>query len=169
MGAILAFNLAARQPAVAAGIILISPVFKSILNFPLTTYLQIPPALLFNPRKTVDLPFTSAMCTRDVAYQEKMNADPRELRVASIKLLIGILAEQTRATGLAAKLTVPALFLLSGRDAFGDIRTSRAMFARIGGRDKDVREYPDMLHALSIDQGRERVFADILAWMRKRI
>ena len=35
--------------------------------------------------------------------------------------------------------------------------------------DKQLIEYPEMFHALSIDLDREKVFADILNWVERRI
>jgi alpha-beta hydrolase superfamily lysophospholipase len=48
------------------------------------------------------------------------------------------------------------------------VKAERAMFARLALADKTIREYPEMRHALSIERGREAVFADIVAWLDKR-
>jgi alpha-beta hydrolase superfamily lysophospholipase len=169
MGGLMAFNLAVAQPVLFRGVILISPVFKSILKFPLPVYLQTFAALLYQPSKTVPLPFTSAMCTQDEAFQRKLDADPCELRVASAKLLIGILLEQLHSSAAAKKLTMPVLFLLSGQDEFGDEKTSRRMFASLPAPDKTLVGYPSLRHALSIELGKEKVFNDIRTWLQKRM
>jgi alpha-beta hydrolase superfamily lysophospholipase len=73
--------------------------------------------------------------------------------------------EQLRAKRLAKSIEHPALFLLSGRDLLVDPRESRAVFKELRSRDKTLIEYPEMLHALSIEAEREKVFSDILAWL----
>jgi len=152
-----------------AGQVLISPAFANAMKFPLTAYLTLLNNILFNPRKTIPVPFTAEMCTRDAAYQKVMNDNPDELRVASVKLLINTLFAQLGAKRWGNQLKTPTLFLLAGHDLLVDANASRAAFRGLAAPDKTKIEYPEMYHALSIEQGREKVFADILAWLDKRI
>ena len=168
LGGLVAYNLAARQPDRFAGQILISPAFKNGLKFPLSLYAALPFLMVANPRKTVPLPFTSTMCTRDGDYQAVMDGSPDEVRVASLKLLVSALGEQMAASRRTKRHTVPALFLIAGMDDLTDPRASRKVFAKLGADDKTLIEYPEMRHALSIELDRERVFGDILSWVEKR-
>ncbi len=169
MGSLIAFNLAGRYPDGFSGSVLIAPSFKNGMKFPLSAYLKLVLFGLFNPKLMVDVPFTSEMLTRDPAYLEVMNANPDELRIASLRLLGSFLPEQARAGRLAKKLAVPALFLIPGIDHLIDERASRKVFKKIVLADKTIIEYPDMLHALSLDVGRENVFRDILDWAEQRL
>jgi alpha-beta hydrolase superfamily lysophospholipase len=169
IGGLLAFNLSCRHPGAFAGQVLISPDFKNGLKFPLSAYLTIGALILFRPQKTIRVPYDSAMCTRDENYRAVMDADPAEMRIASLRCLLSILAEQGRSKRLAKKLKTPSLFLISGRDLLVDEETSRRLFEKLALPDKTLIEYPDMLHALSIDLGREQVFRDIVDWTAKRI
>lgn len=169
LGGLIVFNLAARNPEEFAGQVLIAPSFKNGMKFPLSAYLTLVTHLLVQPRRTVAVPFTSAMCTRDAEYQAIMDANPDELRVASLKLLMGTLGEQRRARRTAAATAVPVLFLVPGDDLLVDEKAGRKIFAKLGPADKTIIEYPDMRHALSIERGREGVFEDILGWTEKRI
>ncbi len=108
------------------------------------------------------------MCTRDAAYQAVMDASPDELRVASLKCLMNILVEQGKARRMAKGLEVPSLFLLAGNDLLVDERAGRRLFKKLALEDKTLLEYPDMLHALSIEVGRDRVFRDIIDWAKGR-
>jgi alpha-beta hydrolase superfamily lysophospholipase len=168
IGGLLAFNLVCRYPEAFAGQVLISPDFRNGLKFPLSAYLTIGALTLFKPRKTIRVPFTSAMCTRDTAYQGVMDANPDELRVASLKCLMSILSEQGKSKRLARDLRTPTLFLISGTDLLVDERASRELFGKLALEDKTILEYPEMLHALSIDLGRDRVYRDIVDWVQKR-
>lgn len=169
IGGLLAFNLVCRHPDVFAGQVLISPDFKNGLKFPLSAYLTIGALILFRPQKTIRVPYDSAMCTRDEDYRAVMEADPAEMRIASVKCLLSILSEQGKSKRLAKKLRTPSLFLISGHDLLVDEEASRNLFKKLALPDKTIIEYPDMLHALSIDLGRERVFRDILDWTGKKV
>ena len=168
MGGLLVFNLACRHPEAFAGQVLIAPAFKSALRFPLTAYLKLAALVALKPETTIPLPFTSAMCTRDEAYSAVMDASSDELRVASLKCLLSNLVEQGRAKRMAKGLEVPSLFLLAGKDLLVDERAGRRLFKKLALEDKVLLEYPDMLHALSIEAGRDRVFRDIIDWAEER-
>lgn len=169
MGALIAFNLACLHPETFAGQILISPAFKNGIKFPLSVYLTLVTNILVRPRKTIAIPFTSDMCTRDASYCQVMDANPDELRLASLKLLMNIMSEQKKAKRLAKGLTVPTLFQVAGQDRLVDGPAERKMFDALKLQDKTLLDYPEMFHALSIELGRERVFQDILEWLEKKI
>ncbi len=168
LGGLTVFNLAASRPEAFAGQIHISPCFKNGLKFPISSYLTLVYQYPFNKRKTIPVPFTSAMCTRDEAYAAVMEANPDELRVSSLKMLMDTLSGQRRAFRAAASASVPVLFLLAGQDQLVDETASHKLFEKLALADKTVINYPEMHHALSIDRGRERVFDDILAWLQPR-
>ena len=169
LGGLLAFNLAGLHPDKFHGQVLIAPFFKNRLKFPLSAYLKLGLLGPFTPKLMIDVPFTSEMLTRDPAYLEVLKASPDELRFASLRCLFNFLPDQSRSWRLAKTLAVPTLFLIPGRDYLGDERASRKLFSKIRFADKTLIEYPDMLHALSIDLGRERVFEDILGWAGERL
>jgi alpha-beta hydrolase superfamily lysophospholipase len=169
MGGLIAYDLAGRHPGLFAGLVVVSPAFKNGMKFPLSAYAKLALLLPFTPRLLIDLPFTSEMATRDAEYAAIMNADPNELRKASLKLLAGFLPVQARAPRLAGNYATPALFLLPGIDHLVDERANRKMFEKLTAADKTLIEYPGMFHALTIDLGREKVFEDILGWAEKRL
>jgi len=169
LGGLIAFNLCARNWQLFSGLVLISPSFKNGMKFPLWEYVVGFSSMLHKPETILPVPFNSAMVTRDVDYIKKMDNDPRELRSASAKLLTCTLLEQVRSNLLANKLLTPALFLIPGIDYLVDESASRKMYYKLPLKDKRMIEYPKMLHALSIELGREKVFADILSWIEERL
>jgi len=169
LGGLLAYDLAGRRPDLFAGQALISPSFKNGMKFPLSAYLKLVFLGLFKPKLMIKVPFASEMLTRDPDYLRVMNANPDEIRVASLRLLGGFLPVQARAGRVAKKLAVPTLFLIPGIDHLVDERANRKVFKKIGFADKTLIEYPEMLHALSLDIGREIVFRDILDWAGQRL
>lgn len=169
MGGLIAYDLAAAHPGLFDGVVLMAPAFKSGMKFPLKDYLRLALVMPFNPRAMVDLPFTSAMTTRDRGYAAVMDANPDELRVASLKLMGAFLPVQARAGRRARRFTTPALFLIPGIDHLVDERGGRGIFAKLAAADKTLLEYPEMFHAMYVDLDREKVFADILEWSVRRI
>ena len=116
------------------------------------------------------LPFNSRMCTRDVEYQEEMDSSPLEHRFATSKLLIETIFAQLKAKFIKKKLKLPVLFLLAGddKDLLVDPVAAKKVFGSIKDQNSSnkIIQYPEMLHALSIELGREKVFDDILKWIK---
>ena len=169
LGGLVAFNLAALHPEPFAGLVLLAPAFKNAMKFPASAYAKLALLLLVRPKLMIDVPFTSEMVTSDPAYLAVMNASPDEVRQASLKLLGGCLPEQSRAMRKGPGLGVPVLVLLAGRDLLVDTRAARKAFDRVALTDKTLVEYPGMLHGLSIEAGRDRVFRDIIHWAGARL
>ena len=169
LGGLLAFMLAIEYKEYYNGVVLISPAFNNGMHFPLIDLLTFLPMVFLSPQGMIKLPFTAAMITRDTEYQAKIESDSREIRFASARLLFNILKEGRRAQKIAGRLEQPILFLLSGKDYMVDVAASRRVYANLMMEDKTLIEYSDMLHALSIDLGREKVFADIVSWLSRHL
>ncbi len=165
MGGLIAFEFFLKNPEAADALVCFSPAFANNMKL---NFAGIILPLLYNPKKQNVMPFTSAMCTRDIEYQKIMDADPREHRFATSSLLLQILFAQVRSTLSAGKIKKPVLFLLAGddKDLLVDPKASKAVFKRMKGDNKKLIQYTDMLHALSIDLGREKVFEDVTDWIR---
>lgn len=169
MGALIAYLLTARLESEFSGLICVSPAFKSKVKFSYFEYCSIFLSLIFNPRKKFKIDFDSAMITRDSDYIKVMDLDQRERRTATAGLLFEILISQFKAAFFKYKINIPILFLLAGDDMLVDSKVSARIFEKIKNDDKQIIEYAGMYHALTIDMDRERVFADIIAWIGKNI
>jgi len=168
MGSLIAFMMAIKHPSLFDGLICISPAFANGMKIEIPDTIKMVMAAIYNPKKQFTIPFNSQMCTRDVEYQKIMDSNPLEHRLASARLLINIIFEQIRSNLLKNKINIPVLFLLAGKDMLVSPKASRAIFKGLKINDKTLIEYPEMYHALSIELGREKVFQDILDWIKKR-
>lgn len=169
MGGLISFVLAGLKPDLFAGVICLSPNFKSTLKFSWLGYLKIYFSMVFAPRKQFKMPFNSGMCTRDPESQKAMDSDSREHRLATARLLFNVLFAQRRANILKDKINIPVLFLLAGdNDQLSDSPYAKIVFKGMNSEDKQIIQYPQMYHALSVELGREKLFEDILKWLRKR-
>ena len=151
-----------------AGLICLSPAFKSIIKFTWLDRIKILFAACFDPEKQFVVPFSAQMCTRDSDYQMTIENDTLEHRVASASLLTQILLAQIWVKPLASAIKIPVLFLLSQRDLLVDFRKSQRIFKDLRVEDKTIIQYPNMYHALSIDLEKKDVFQQILDWAIKR-
>ncbi|MCU0641792.1 MAG: lysophospholipase [Candidatus Margulisbacteria bacterium] len=169
LGALIAFQAAAREPAGLAGLVLMSPAFANAMKFSLVDYLTLPFFFVIDPRHQYKMPFTAAMCTRDLAYRQVMDNNPDEYRYASAKLLINTLFAQINAAARAKQFRLPVLMQVSGQDAMISTPAAKRTFGQLATADKKLIEYPAMSHALYIDLEREKVYADLLAWLEPRL
>lgn len=169
MGALICFLYAALEPQCYSGLICLAPVFASKLQFNFWTYLRIFFALVFNPRKQFPVPITPQMCTRDKEYQEIIDTDPLDKHIASARLYWNILKAQLQVRFLIKRVDIPLLMLTAGCDTVVDSSATQKIFKSLKTQDKEMLEYQDMYHALSIDTGKEKVFEDIIRWVKKRL
>jgi alpha-beta hydrolase superfamily lysophospholipase len=168
LGGLISFLMAIDRGRLFNGLICLSPAFADTLNVRAKTVWGVVFSCLFAPAKQFVMPLSLSCCSRDVDMVKRMDADLREHRFASSRLLVEILLAQQRAKIFKNKLSIPVLFLLSGRDTIVSTDESMRIFKLLKVSDKDVKVYPEMYHALSIDLGREVVFEDILSWIKAR-
>lgn len=169
MGGLISFLLSALEPRLFGGLICVSPLFMDKLKFSLLDYIKVIFFAIIRSPKKISAHFTSQMCTRDTEYLKVMDSDSREIRVGRAKLFLDIAIGEIRAQFLKGRIKMPVLFLLAGRDMLIDLRMSKKVLNSLKAQDKTLISYPEMYHALSIDLGREKVFEDILLWLKKRL
>jgi alpha-beta hydrolase superfamily lysophospholipase len=168
LGALIAFEAAYHLSECFEGCICVAPAFKGKVRFGFPRLVGILASLLYGRRKQFALPFDAGMCTRDQQYQQQINEDAREVRVVTSGMLWNICLAQAAVLFRAKRFDLPSLFLLSGQDKLVDNRATRYIYSRLKTADKTLIEYSDMYHALSIDLGREKIFQDVVQWVRAR-
>lgn len=168
LGALIAFLMTAREPNLFEGLICVAPAFKSRMILPVLDYFKLAIAMAVFPEKQFKLPFDPAMCTRNEDRRRQMKDDEREHSLATARLLFETVRGQYMSRKAAKHIKGPVLFLVPGADKLTDPASSVSVFDHITARDKTLIEYPDMYHSLTIEQGSEKVFGDILKWTRDR-
>ncbi|MBR9913124.1 MAG: alpha/beta hydrolase [Gammaproteobacteria bacterium] len=100
------------------------------------------------------------------AYEE----DPLVFRgKASARLLAEILTSADRALARAAEIELPLLILHGGDDKLANASGSAKLFERVSSTDKQLQIYTGLYHEIFLEPEREQVYADILAWLEKRL
>ena len=169
MGGLIGFLTVIKKPQLFKGLVCVSPGFKSSLKFSLVEYFKMITARFYNAKKRFYMPFTNEMCTRDPECLKIMDNDKLEHKLATPRLLQSILLAQLTSFFSKHKVRTDTLFLLAGADTFVSSKASRKIFDGIKFEHKQIIEYPEMRHSLTMELGREKVFADLLKWLNKRI
>jgi len=169
MGGLIGFLTVIRKPRLFRGLVCMAPGFASRLKFSAMEYLKMISARLYNSKKQFLMPFTSDMCTRDPECKKIIDNDKLEHKFATPGLLQSILLGQLSSMMSKHKVRTDTLFLLAGSDTFVSSEASKKIFKGIKFKHKDIIEYPEMRHSLTMELGREKVFADLLKWLEKRI
>ncbi len=168
-GGLIAFLLACKHSEEFLGLICLAPAFNTRIRAPFWEYLGILLNLLICPQKQFKIQFTGRMCTRDPQYQAKIDSDLFEHRMASARFILNYFRAERAARKVVAGLSLPVLFLLPGGDKLVSPQSSKLIFNQIKSLDKEIIEYLEMFHALSVELGKEKVFGDILSWINKRL
>ena len=169
MGGLIGFLTVIKKPRLFRGLICVSPGFASSLKFSLIEYIKMISARFYNSEKQFLMPFTNEMCTRDPECKKIMDDDKLEHKFATPGLLHSILLGQLSSRLFKHKVRTDTLFLLAGSDTFVSSDASKEIFKGIRFEHKEMIEYPEMRHSLTMELGREKVFADLLLWLNKRI
>jgi alpha-beta hydrolase superfamily lysophospholipase len=168
MGGLLVTVHALKYDADYSGLIAIVPAFKDVFKINSADRAGIFFNSIFNRHAQVEMPFTSEMLTHDSIILEYLRQDKLEHRLASAYLLKELLLEQLYVSANIKNLSVPVLMLCSGNDMLVDTKHSMKLFTKIKTQ-KELKVYERFFHALTIEDGREEVFRDILEWVGKRI
>ncbi|MBN1493679.1 MAG: alpha/beta hydrolase, partial [Candidatus Omnitrophica bacterium] len=98
-----------------------------------------------------------------------LDNDPIAPRKASAQVLVNILIQQRLARSVVDKVSVPLLMQVAGNDVMVDPHAARTMFQQLTIEDKTLIEYPEHVHAIAYDLGRELVFEDTIAWIARHL
>lgn len=155
MGAALAVHVAAERPDVAA-VGLVAP------------YLAMPPhiaraarlASLWGPLVPL-FDASDGLSILDPAEQEK-NLAYGAFSATALKALYRIVQ---RADAALPRVTAPTLMIQSRADNRVSVSAGERAFARLGAPEKRLLWVTGAAHIITVDYGRERVFAELADWM----
>lgn len=169
MGALIILSMALRDQAIFDGLVCIAPAFKSKMPLKPKDYIRIFLPLFYDRNKRCALPVSSDMCTRDPVYLKMIEATYDKDVMSTSQVLFDIFITQLRMRLSVMRIDSPALFLVAGNDLLVYSQAAVKVFDRLKCEDKELIEYPEMYHALSIELGKEKVFQDIWSWVDKRV
>ena len=156
------------QDAGVAGVILASPYLATRLHAPAYKRLIAHVANRLAPWLRVRNGLQRGMITSDPEMSREDADDPLMHRSATPRWYITMRRVQAEVMQGAARFTLPVLCLVGKSDIVADPHAGEAFYRRCASADKSFAAYPDQVHELLREAGREAVFRDILAWLRAR-
>jgi alpha-beta hydrolase superfamily lysophospholipase len=157
-----------------AGIILSVPVVGLRHEVPLfwRTLLRmlarIAPRTRLPPSRLVNGKALAPPLTRDRAYQDSLREKPHYIPAFSLGFLVELGDLIASSEPLARHLSLPTLVLAAGQDCFVRPDQIQTWFEKIPSPDKTLHLYQDAYHLLWHDWDRDRVVADVAAWLKAR-
>ncbi len=167
-GAVALAAMEAPDPPPVAGLILAAPAVWNGADLPpayrstLQVLASVAPMLRVNGRRL------GRQASDNIEMLRALGRDPLYLRYTRLDAVAGLVDLMIEAQAAAADLRVPTLVLLGARDQIVPPAASRRFVATLPPAGCSVVTYLDGWHLLLRDHQRERVFADILAWVDDR-
>ena len=169
MGGLITLDFCIHFQDLIDGIILVSPAVKDKLPMSLKKKAEILKAAIFDPMGFFPAGFSASMFTRDPLIIKRIDADELETRNFTAKFFLSILKAIIYVNSKPRAIKLPVLMLLSGKDTMVSAEAAAAYFKKIRSKDKELKLYPEMYHALYVDKDRIDVFKDIIDWTSRHI
>lgn len=165
LGGALTLDYAQRHPGGLAAVVVANPA----LGLPPSWRLRLTPLLAAVwPGFTVANGIAIEATAHDSHVWQSIRRDPLRHDRASAGLAAGLLRAQRRLLAGTPAFPLPLLILLSSADTVVNPAVTRRYAAAIGPGAVTLLAYDHSLHELLDDQERQRVRADLLAWLRAR-
>jgi lysophospholipase len=168
MGGLITLDFLIHHQNMIDGAILMSPAVKDKLPMPFLKKLEVLRAAIFDPMAFFPAGFSAETFTRDKVMAKRINNDPLEVRLFTAKFFLSILKAMMFVNIWPRAIKLPVLLLLAGNDSMISAEAAETYFKKIRSKDKELKWYPEMYHALYVDKDREPVFKDIVSWIDKR-
>ena len=172
MGAMLAVHLAIERKDAVAAMVLLSPAIA--LRRPWLRWLGGPFRLLAAADARLPVvqrllaPFIMAKGGSDIADLEVRSQHPG-YRQVPLRALLNLLRLQRLAWLDAPALTQPALVMHATNDHTCPIDAARALFERLGSRDKRLVVLDRCFHVITVDCEGQRVLAELDTFLASRV
>ena len=165
----LSYLLLHPRPAAFDGLAVSSPFLASAQEVPAlrswlasVTYHLAPKLLGPSPVAAKDL-------SHDPAVVAAYEADPLVFKTISPRWFLEVRRVQEAVLERAGALRLPALFQIGSADPIASPARARQVFERLGSADKQIEVYQGFLHEVFNETGRQRVIADLLAWLDRHV
>lgn len=176
MGGAVTLLLHKKDPSFWNGAVLVAPMCKisekvkphPVLVNILTRVEEIIPKWKIVPTKDViDSAFKDSIKREEIRNNKLIYQDKPRLKTALEMLRTSMSLEDS-----LSKVTIPFFVLHGEADTVTDPEVSKALYERASSRDKTIKLYPGMWHALTSgepDENIDIVFGDIIAWLDERM
>jgi alpha-beta hydrolase superfamily lysophospholipase len=157
-----------RKVVEARGVVLSAPYFGNRVPIPAWKSRAARALSPVAPSLRLDNGLKHEWMSRDQEMVTESRHDPLICKTATPRWFLGCGEAQREALRRASEFRLPLLLLQGEQDPVSDPATSVQFAESVSSEDRTVKRYPEMLHELFREQGREQVYEDVLEWMRER-
>ena len=109
----------------------------------------------------------TTFCTRQSSNQALDGVQVNRFdRNGTARWLTETLRTQAQVLAAASTITLPTLFLVAGDERLVSTEATRRFHDGLSATDISLIEYPNLRHELFNEVEREKVFADLVSWLR---
>jgi alpha-beta hydrolase superfamily lysophospholipase len=151
------------------GVILSAPYFDLKMPIPAWKYWLATLVSAIHPSMQIRSGVRGPMLTRDPAMIDDSRRDPFIRGIATPRWFFETCQTQIKTRATAVNFKMPLLMLVPGNDSIANPQASLEFFKAAGSADKTLLHYPDHMHELVREIGRDEIFQQILNWMQQRL
>jgi alpha-beta hydrolase superfamily lysophospholipase len=107
--------------------------------------------------------------SRDPQVIKEYEADVMRHNKISAGVYLGSLMTMDVVRHKASQIRIPTLMQIAESDPVVGSEPNRSLFKKLGASDKILKEYPDRMHEIYNDLGREEVFHDLVAFLKSHL
>lgn len=169
MGGLIAIHYALRHGADLAGLCLSSPALGIIAEPTLVLRALARILAVVLPRASFQGTVDPALLSHDVGVGLAYASDPMVHRRASARFYVELKRAMADAHARAAEIDLPTLVLQAGDDRLTDPAATAAFAAAMRSEVTRAIVYPGFFHEIFNEVQKDRVFADLDAWLEERL
>ncbi len=151
-----------------AGLVLITPAIKTLVDVDFLTKLKIGWSWLTGSKRTFMLPIAVEMFTDNPIYRDFIERDPLRLTEVTASFLVESLKVGKVAFNAGAELQLPVLVLAAGSDRIVDVPGLEDWFERIPSLDKEMYVFSWSEHCLDFDERAQEYARCLSKWLLQR-
>jgi alpha-beta hydrolase superfamily lysophospholipase len=169
LGGLICTRFVEERPFDGRALILSSPFFALTVQPEPAKLLGVKALTVVWPGRDVGNTLRAEDLSHDASVVEAYVTDPLVHHVATARWAAETLSAQEAAMAAAPTVTLPLLVLYGKDDEVADPAFAEAFFATAGSEDKKLIHYEGLYHELFNEVDREKVFADVAAWLAGRL
>ena len=169
LGGLICARFAEERAPDVHGLVLSSPFLQPADAAPPSRVAVIKGLALVWPNKDIGNTVQAEQLSHDPAVVKAYVTDRLVHHVAPARWAVELLAAQEAAMAGAESVTLPLLVLYGRDDQVVDVAFIETLFSRAGSQDKTIERYEGLYHECFNETERERVYADLAAWLAPRV
>ncbi|MGD8902083.1 MAG: lysophospholipase [Anaerolineae bacterium] len=168
LGGLIALNYVLHDRSGLAGVVASGPVLSPPGLSPFLLWLskvldRVWPGLI------LDSGLDTSALSRDAAVVQAYVNDPLVHSKGSVRMANEMLRAVEWTQAHAAELALPCLIVHGGEDRLCDPQASKRFYDKVTAAGKEYIEYEGYFHEVYNDLGKEKVFADVQAWLERHL